>query len=102
MRGDICPLLYGSFQERNDRRRIRYVFIPRSNTVLITCAVMRKHGLNAIDAIDKLQSIRPIVCPNIGFREQLKVYKAAEYDIEMNPEPYLEWKSELKKSGLDF
>ena len=57
---------------------------------------MKKHGLNAVDAIHKLQSIRPVVCPNLGFEYQLKVYKAAEYDIEKNPEPYLQWKSKIR------
>jgi hypothetical protein len=65
-------------------------------------AVMKRDGLNAADAIYKLRSIRPIVCPNRGFEDQLKVYKAAEYDIETSPGPYLQWKSESKKSEWDF
>jgi atypical dual specificity phosphatase len=66
--------------------------ISRSATVV--CAyLIATTNLNAGESIAHVQSLRGIVCPNLGFRKQLEEY--AKRYVEDKPEPYQtlpEWK----------
>jgi len=48
--------------------------ISRSATVL-TAYLMKTRKLSAEDALETVRAIRPLVCPNLSFRKQLKLYE---------------------------
>lgn len=52
--------------------------ISRSST-LVSAYLMRHKGWGAEQALEHLQRVRPIICPNDGFRLQLK-----EFEISLN------------------
>jgi protein-tyrosine phosphatase len=48
--------------------------VSRSATIVIAY-LMKKQNLSFDDALKIVQTKRPVICPNVGFREQLKTYE---------------------------
>lgn len=55
--------------------------ISRSST-LVSAYLMRHKGWGAEQALEHLQRVRPIICPNDGFRLQLKQFEMSLSPVE--------------------
>lgn len=66
--------------------------MKRHVLLTVSLLVMQRDKLSARVAVDKLLSVRPIVCPNVGFMRQLEIYEESGYDVELHPDGHLKWK----------
>lgn len=75
--------------------------ISRSATVL-TAYLMKSRKLSALEALDVVKAIRPVICPNLSFRAQLDLYEqmGCPDSVEEHPQ-YQRWlfKKELELSN---
>ncbi|CAB4419244.1 unnamed protein product [Rhizophagus irregularis] len=70
--------------------------ISRSPTVMIAY-IMKTRKMSYDDAFNHVQSKRPVICPNLGFREQLKLYESLGcQNLKTNPKY---WRFLVKKWG---
>lgn len=60
-----------------------YFGVSRSATLVIA-HIMKKYQLTYYEAFKKVKDKRKIVCPNLGFVSQLKLYKDMGYQINRN------------------
>lgn len=58
-----------------------YFGVSRSAT-LVAAHLMKKHGLNSLQALDRLRARRRYVGPNEGFLQQLALYGALGYTLD--------------------
>ncbi|KAI5809676.1 protein-tyrosine phosphatase-like protein, partial [Peziza echinospora] len=65
--------------------------ISRSATIL-AAYLMHSRKISAEDAISVIKSVRPIICPNFGFREQLKLFEEMGCPDSVEDQPiYQRW-----------
>ncbi|KAJ9072980.1 tyrosine protein phosphatase yvh1 [Entomophthora muscae] len=73
--------------------------ISRSATVV--CAFLMKHrSLSSQEALSTLTTVRSIIDPNPGFREQLEIYEQIAFEVNVKHEPYRRFL--ISKMAEDF
>lgn len=87
-----------------------------NNNVLIHCAagvsrsatiacmwLMRRYHLSASDALKRLRSARPCVCPNPSFAAQLYLFEQMNHQVDTNHDLYKEFQFERARTEyLDY
>ncbi|KAF8422097.1 protein-tyrosine phosphatase-like protein [Tirmania nivea] len=76
--------------------------ISRSATVL-TAYLMKTRKLSAEDALETVRAARPLVCPNLSFRKQLKLYEEMGCPDAVQEHPkYQRWlfKNQVEMSNM--
>ncbi|EEB89908.1 hypothetical protein MPER_11947 [Moniliophthora perniciosa FA553] len=83
-----------AIEESPDNNVLVHCFAGVSRSATVVCAyLVATAGMRAIDSVAFVQSKRKIVCPNLGFRQQLEMY--ATYSYLLPPD-----KKKVKGQGM--